>query len=71
MSILVNASTKVLCQGFTGARIGFLWDGVEVEQDFWKQRGIDPRSLNVVDGSGPVTHRAEATPACPERPASL
>ncbi|HEX3385180.1 MAG TPA: D-alanyl-D-alanine carboxypeptidase/D-alanyl-D-alanine-endopeptidase, partial [Mucilaginibacter sp.] len=27
-------------------------NGVEVEQDFWKQHGIDPRSLNVVDGSG-------------------
>ncbi|HVW15450.1 MAG TPA: D-alanyl-D-alanine carboxypeptidase/D-alanyl-D-alanine-endopeptidase [Mucilaginibacter sp.] len=27
-------------------------NGVEVEQDFWKQRGIDPRSLNIVDGSG-------------------
>ncbi|MFI5159643.1 MAG: D-alanyl-D-alanine carboxypeptidase/D-alanyl-D-alanine-endopeptidase [Sphingobacteriales bacterium] len=27
-------------------------NGVEVEQDFWKQRGIDPHSLNVVDGSG-------------------
>ena len=26
--------------------------GVEVEQDFWKARGIDPHSLNVVDGSG-------------------
>jgi len=27
-------------------------NGVEVEQDFWKARGIDPHSLNVVDGSG-------------------
>lgn len=27
-------------------------NGVEVEQEFWKARGIDPRSLNVVDGSG-------------------
>jgi serine-type D-Ala-D-Ala carboxypeptidase/endopeptidase (penicillin-binding protein 4) len=27
-------------------------NGVEAEQDFWKARGIDPRSLNVVDGSG-------------------
>jgi D-alanyl-D-alanine carboxypeptidase/D-alanyl-D-alanine-endopeptidase (penicillin-binding protein 4) len=27
-------------------------NGVEVEQDFWKTRGIDPHSLNVVDGSG-------------------
>jgi D-alanyl-D-alanine carboxypeptidase/D-alanyl-D-alanine-endopeptidase (penicillin-binding protein 4) len=27
-------------------------NGVEVEQDFWKQHGIDPHSLNVVDGSG-------------------
>ncbi|MBS1524360.1 MAG: D-alanyl-D-alanine carboxypeptidase/D-alanyl-D-alanine-endopeptidase [Bacteroidetes bacterium] len=27
-------------------------NGVEVEQTFWKQRGIDPRSLNIVDGSG-------------------
>ena len=27
-------------------------NGVEVEQDFWKARGIDPNSLNVVDGSG-------------------
>src|ERR1700744_3419271 len=27
-------------------------NGVEVEQDFWKARGIDPHALNVVDGSG-------------------
>jgi D-alanyl-D-alanine carboxypeptidase/D-alanyl-D-alanine-endopeptidase (penicillin-binding protein 4) len=27
-------------------------NGVEVEQDFWKARGIDSHSLNVVDGSG-------------------
>jgi D-alanyl-D-alanine carboxypeptidase/D-alanyl-D-alanine-endopeptidase (penicillin-binding protein 4) len=27
-------------------------NGVQVEQDFWKARGIDPNSLNVVDGSG-------------------
>jgi D-alanyl-D-alanine carboxypeptidase/D-alanyl-D-alanine-endopeptidase (penicillin-binding protein 4) len=27
-------------------------NGVEVEQDFWKARGIDPPSLNIVDGSG-------------------
>jgi D-alanyl-D-alanine carboxypeptidase/D-alanyl-D-alanine-endopeptidase (penicillin-binding protein 4) len=27
-------------------------NGVQVEQDFWKAHGIDPHSLNVVDGSG-------------------
>ena len=27
-------------------------NGVEVEQNFWKNRGIDPHSLNIVDGSG-------------------
>ncbi|HEY8781784.1 MAG TPA: D-alanyl-D-alanine carboxypeptidase/D-alanyl-D-alanine-endopeptidase [Mucilaginibacter sp.] len=27
-------------------------NGVQVEQDFWKARGIDPHSLNIVDGSG-------------------
>jgi serine-type D-Ala-D-Ala carboxypeptidase/endopeptidase (penicillin-binding protein 4) len=27
-------------------------NGVEVEQNFWKGKGIDPHSLNVVDGSG-------------------
>jgi D-alanyl-D-alanine carboxypeptidase/D-alanyl-D-alanine-endopeptidase (penicillin-binding protein 4) len=27
-------------------------NGVEVEQNFWKARGIDPHSLNVADGSG-------------------
>jgi D-alanyl-D-alanine carboxypeptidase/D-alanyl-D-alanine-endopeptidase (penicillin-binding protein 4) len=27
-------------------------NGVEVEQEFWKARGIDPHSLNIVDGSG-------------------
>lgn len=27
-------------------------NGVEVEQNFWKARGIDPKSLNIVDGSG-------------------
>jgi D-alanyl-D-alanine carboxypeptidase/D-alanyl-D-alanine-endopeptidase (penicillin-binding protein 4) len=27
-------------------------NGVEVEQDFWKARGIDPHSMNIVDGSG-------------------
>lgn len=27
-------------------------NGIEVEQAFWKARGIDPNSLNVVDGSG-------------------
>ncbi|MDB4903893.1 MAG: D-alanyl-D-alanine carboxypeptidase/D-alanyl-D-alanine-endopeptidase [Mucilaginibacter sp.] len=27
-------------------------NGVEVEQNFWKAKGIDPRSLNIVDGSG-------------------
>lgn len=27
-------------------------NGVEVEQAFWKERGIDPHSLNIVDGSG-------------------
>jgi len=26
--------------------------GVEVEQNFWKAKGIDPNSLNVADGSG-------------------
>jgi len=27
-------------------------NGVEVVQDFWKARGIDPHSLNIFDGSG-------------------
>jgi D-alanyl-D-alanine carboxypeptidase/D-alanyl-D-alanine-endopeptidase (penicillin-binding protein 4) len=27
-------------------------NGVAVEQEFWKARGIDPHSLNIVDGSG-------------------
>lgn len=27
-------------------------NGVEVEQNFWKARGIEPNALNVVDGSG-------------------
>jgi D-alanyl-D-alanine carboxypeptidase/D-alanyl-D-alanine-endopeptidase (penicillin-binding protein 4) len=27
-------------------------NGVMVEQKFWKERGIDPNSLNMVDGSG-------------------
>jgi D-alanyl-D-alanine carboxypeptidase/D-alanyl-D-alanine-endopeptidase (penicillin-binding protein 4) len=27
-------------------------NGVEVEQNFWKARGIDPNSLNIADGSG-------------------
>lgn len=27
-------------------------NGVEVVQDFWKARGIDPHSLNIADGSG-------------------
>ncbi|MEP6612753.1 MAG: D-alanyl-D-alanine carboxypeptidase, partial [Mucilaginibacter sp.] len=27
-------------------------NGVEVEQEFWKARGIDPHSMNIVDGSG-------------------
>lgn len=27
-------------------------NGVEVEHNFWKARGIDPNSLNIVDGSG-------------------
>jgi len=27
-------------------------NGVEIEQNFWKAHGIDPLSLNVVDGSG-------------------
>jgi len=27
-------------------------NGVNVEQAFWKARGIDPNSLNIVDGSG-------------------
>ena len=27
-------------------------NGVEVEQNFWKAKGIDPNSLNIVDGSG-------------------
>lgn len=27
-------------------------NGIEVEQKFWKERGIDPHSLNIVDGSG-------------------
>lgn len=27
-------------------------EGVKAEQAFWKGKGIDPRSLNVVDGSG-------------------
>ncbi|HVV56078.1 MAG TPA: D-alanyl-D-alanine carboxypeptidase/D-alanyl-D-alanine-endopeptidase [Mucilaginibacter sp.] len=27
-------------------------NGVEVELDFWKAKGIDPHSLNIVDGSG-------------------
>jgi len=27
-------------------------NGVEVEQNFWKAKGIDPHSLNIVDGSG-------------------
>ena len=27
-------------------------NGVDVEQAFWKARGIDPNSLNIVDGSG-------------------
>ncbi|OCX51438.1 D-alanyl-D-alanine carboxypeptidase/D-alanyl-D-alanine-endopeptidase [Mucilaginibacter sp. PPCGB 2223] len=26
--------------------------GVEVEHEFWKAKGIDPHSLNIVDGSG-------------------
>jgi D-alanyl-D-alanine carboxypeptidase/D-alanyl-D-alanine-endopeptidase (penicillin-binding protein 4) len=27
-------------------------NGVKILQDFWKARGIDPESLNIVDGSG-------------------
>lgn len=27
-------------------------NGVDVEHEFWSSRGIDPRSLNIVDGSG-------------------
>ena len=27
-------------------------NGVEVVQDFWKAKGIDPHSLNIADGSG-------------------
>lgn len=27
-------------------------NGVEVEQNFWKARGIDPHSMNILDGSG-------------------
>jgi len=27
-------------------------NGVAVEQEFWKAKGIDPHSLNIVDGSG-------------------
>ena len=27
-------------------------NGVEVEQNFWKAKGIDPSSVNIVDGSG-------------------
>ncbi len=27
-------------------------NGVAAEQNFWKAKGIDPRSLNIVDGSG-------------------
>jgi D-alanyl-D-alanine carboxypeptidase/D-alanyl-D-alanine-endopeptidase (penicillin-binding protein 4) len=27
-------------------------NGVEAEQEFWKAKGIDPHSLNIVDGSG-------------------
>jgi D-alanyl-D-alanine carboxypeptidase/D-alanyl-D-alanine-endopeptidase (penicillin-binding protein 4) len=27
-------------------------NGVEVEQNFWKAKGIDPNSLAIVDGSG-------------------
>jgi D-alanyl-D-alanine carboxypeptidase/D-alanyl-D-alanine-endopeptidase (penicillin-binding protein 4) len=27
-------------------------NGVDVEHDFWQKRGIDPHSLNIVDGSG-------------------
>ncbi len=27
-------------------------NGVKVEHEFWKARGIDPHSLNIVDGSG-------------------
>ncbi len=27
-------------------------NGVEAEQEFWKSKGIDPHSLNIVDGSG-------------------
>ncbi|WP_259071015.1 D-alanyl-D-alanine carboxypeptidase/D-alanyl-D-alanine-endopeptidase [Mucilaginibacter sp. X4EP1] len=27
-------------------------NGVQVEQDFWKAKGVDPYSLNIVDGSG-------------------
>ncbi|WP_448699950.1 D-alanyl-D-alanine carboxypeptidase/D-alanyl-D-alanine-endopeptidase [Mucilaginibacter sp. AW1-3] len=27
-------------------------NGVEAEQEFWKTKGIDPHSLNIVDGSG-------------------
>jgi D-alanyl-D-alanine carboxypeptidase/D-alanyl-D-alanine-endopeptidase (penicillin-binding protein 4) len=27
-------------------------NGVEVEHDFWQNKGMDPHSLNIVDGSG-------------------
>jgi len=51
-SINLYAEQLLKTIAWKSGKVPLTENGVEVEQDFWKARGIDPRSLNVVDGSG-------------------
>jgi serine-type D-Ala-D-Ala carboxypeptidase/endopeptidase (penicillin-binding protein 4) len=51
-SINLYAEQLLKTMAWKSGKVALTANGVEVEQDFWKARGIDPLSINVVDGSG-------------------
>jgi D-alanyl-D-alanine carboxypeptidase/D-alanyl-D-alanine-endopeptidase (penicillin-binding protein 4) len=51
-SINLYAEALVKTIGYQKAKTGSTEKGVELIQEFWKQKGIDPVQLNMLDGSG-------------------
>jgi len=51
-SINLYAEQLLKTMAMASGKVVTTANGVEVEQEFWKAKGIDPHSLNIVDGSG-------------------
>lgn len=51
-SINLYAEQLLKTIAWKSGKIPSTQNGVKVEQQFWKEKGIDPHSLNIADGSG-------------------